>query len=729
MKTLAALLLIGSLAAPAFAVKTQYFKHTTPADFAGGTLTGLVASAQGDLRLGRKVDLLLPAGTLVGAVQAMAELPDGVVFATFPGNDVMTLRGGKVETLANFGDRVLTALAVDAKGRIYAAIAGDGGKVYRLGKPGEAPTLTFEGQGIDYVWQILPRDDKLIVATGPKPTIFEIGPDNVGVHVATLPAGEHVLSLVAGDDSTYYAGTGGLGLVYRVSRASGKSFLLYDAAESDITALAIDQEGRLLVGTGAEAGGEPAAQEAAVPAAAPASPAAPATLPADARDVPRPPEDAPRHPPIPTDDVADVDAPATGPAVATPALPTPPSPAGVDVTPGEGNALYRIDGDGFATELYRGPVVIYGLAVQDKTILIATGNDGTLYQLRPESTTPETLVKTDAAQVSAVHVARDGRLLLGLSNSGQIAQLSPDHAGEGRYVSPVLDAGQASRFGQAQLRGQLPEGTSIAFATRSGNAADPDQGGWSDWSTDAPAKAFVPVASPAARYVQYRLTLTSTVKGVTPIVDDVSIAYQKPNFPPRLGPILITPAEDAAAPGGQTVSWEATDPNEDALRYTLEARLIDKGGWTTLAKDLTTPSFAWPAGSAADGRYELRVTASDAVDNAKAEAKSAQRVSDPFANDRTPPQAGDFETSVNGDTATIKFRVVDRLGTVASVAYSVEKADDWQKVLPDDTIADSPEERYTIALTGLAKGEFTLTVRATDEAGNASFEVIGVKVP
>ena len=81
------------------------------------------------------------------------------------------------------------------------------------------------------------------------------------------------------------------------------------------------------------------------------------------------------------------------------------------------------------------------------------------------------------------------------------------------------------------------------------------------------------------------------------------------------------------------------------------------------------------------------------------------------------------------DGTTVTFRVVDRAGTVASVEYAVDSATHWQKSLPDDTMADSPEERYTLALKGLAKGQHTLTVRATDDRGNAGYETISVSVP
>jgi hypothetical protein len=402
-----------------------------------------------------------------------------------------------------------------------------------------------------------------------------------------------------------------------------------------------------------------------------------------------------------------------------------------NASPGEtsGNALYRIDTQGFVSELFRAPVVIYGIAQQDDTLLLATGNSGSVYQLRAGVEEAEVLTRTDAAQVSAILTGRDGKIYLGLSNQGQLATLSAGAAGEGTFISPVLDAGVASAFGKGHLSGQLPEGTSITFRTRSGNAAEPEQGGWSDWSAPVPARTFTPIASPAARYLQYQLVLATSDPAVSPVVDQVAIAYQKPNLPPRITSLAVAAANDPTSPGAQNITWEVADPNEDTLQYTVEARGTDKGGWVTLAKELTTPNFTWPARSAADGRYEIRVTASDASDNELGQAQQAQRTSDPFLNDHTPPTIGDFDTTARDGVVTVKFRAVDRLGTVSSAAYTVNRADGWQIILPDDTIADSPEERYMIALKGLSKGSHTLTVRVTDESGNASFEVVSVSMP
>jgi hypothetical protein len=42
----------------------------------------------------------------------------------------------------------------------------------------------------------------------------------------------------------------------------------------------------------------------------------------------------------------------------------------------------------------------------------------------------------------------------------------------------------------------------------------------------------------------------------------------------------------------------------------------------------------------------------------------------------------------------------------------------WRAVFPDDGIADSPRERYTLDLSLVGAGEHTVSLRAFDSSGN-----------
>jgi hypothetical protein len=58
----------------------------------------------------------------------------------------------------------------------------------------------------------------------------------------------------------------------------------------------------------------------------------------------------------------------------------------------------------------------------------------------------------------------------------------------------------------------------------------------------------------------------------------------------------------------------------------------------------------------------------------------------------------------------------------------VDSADDWQAVLPVDMIADSPQESYDFIVGGLDSGRHQITLRATDDSGNLSYQTLIVTI-
>src|SRR5205823_8900107 len=205
----------------------------------------------------------------------------------------------------------------------------------------------------------------------------------------------------------------------------------------------------------------------------------------------------------------------------------------------QSNAIYNIDPEGFVTELFRQPVLVYSLIEQNGLLLAGTGSDGYVYQINPAAEETLVLAKVDPKEVVSLLPTRDGRVLLGLANSGDIAVMASGYAAEGTFTSPVLDATQISRFGKLQLHGTLPPSTSLTIATRSANVNETSDAGWSKWSEETAASQFVQVSAPPARFLQYRLTFKGDGKQ-TPVVDDVDVAYQMPNLAPQIKSIKIS---------------------------------------------------------------------------------------------------------------------------------------------------------------------------------------------
>jgi hypothetical protein len=777
---------------PALAVQTSHWTHTSEADFKKGTMHNVVATNLGDVKLSRAVKTILEEDARVSAVYAMVEAADGSIYAaTGPHGVLLRINEGKATTVAEFEENSsLFALLLDAKGALIVGVSGSKGQVFRIDDPSAAaepkPVEIFADDAVQYVWSLQQTPDgNLYVATGPGGKLFEVKPDK-SKSVLLDSDESNLLSLLSDGKDLLYVGTDPNGLVYRVNRKTKEVFVVFDAPESEVSCLALDKQGNLYAGT-AEASDQPQGAKAAATAAEEKSGRPEATggvpLPSTPPELPKPPakpdpnpgepDPIPKvirkktfflidgaanpQPPLPTPNPGEK--PKPGAPTTQPAQPNPtPNVSGEAETPAqpkpEGNAVYRIDKDGFVTEVFRQPVLVMSLLEREGTLLVGTGSEGLIYQVRPAAEETVVLAKVDPKQVLSMLAARDGRILLGLANVGGIAAMSGGFAQDGTFTSPVLDATQISRFGKIHLQGSLPQGTGLTVATRSGNVQDATKAGWSRWSDEMPAVVYLQVSSPAARFMQYRLTLTSADGKSTPVVDEIDVAYQTPNVAPVVKSVKIASSGAAAAAVGaansngaaatpaasspgvsaadsnrvQTIAWESEDANGDALQYALHFRTGPKAPWILLKEKLTESHYDWDTRTVADGRYEIRVTASDTTANPPGEGKTGSRISDPLVIDNTPPVIGDVKTVVKGSAVTVDARAADRASIVAGIDYAVDSNADWQMVLPSNKIFDSPEESVTFTVPALSPGAHQVMLRATDAKGNQAFETVLVNV-
>jgi len=90
------------------------------------------------------------------------------------------------------------------------------------------------------------------------------------------------------------------------------------------------------------------------------------------------------------------------------------------------------------------------------------------------------------------------------------------YASSGTLMSSVQDVG-LSENAALSWDATLPAGTSLAVETRTGNTQNPDNT-WSDWSIQNNGEV---ITSPAAKYLQYRITLSTGDDSVTPILHEV----------------------------------------------------------------------------------------------------------------------------------------------------------------------------------------------------------------
>jgi len=411
----------------------------------------------------------------------------------------------------------------------------------------------------------------------------------------------------------------------------------------------------------------------------------------------------------------------------------------------EGNAVYRVDTAGFVKEVFRESVMILDILHLDGRLIIATGNEGQLYSVDLAGNETTVLGDLEVAQVTKL-LPPDGKkqkqVILGTSNEARLVSVGTGFAREGIYTSQALDASQIARWGAASVYATIPTGASVELHSRSGNVSDPEMGGWSSWTKAATLKPgqsnLTPQAAkfedtPPARFVQYRVKLIGG-DDITPAVEKVELNYVVPNQAPRVNTLNVKyadPETEGDAKWKIAMDWEAGDPNEDQLAFTLQAQPEGSDQWLTIVKDHMEAAYEWNTRLMPDGRYVLRLTASDSPANPGDMALTARRRSDAVVIDNTAPTLDKPKVTVKQDTVTITGVARDGLLPIQSVHYKVNSDGGkaaWTPVLPDDLIFDSTSEQFTLTIPALEPGAHVVTIRVMDEQANALHHAVTVQV-
>jgi hypothetical protein len=84
--------------------------------------------------------------------------------------------------------------------------------------------------------------------------------------------------------------------------------------------------------------------------------------------------------------------------------------------------------------------------------------------------------------------------------------------------------------------------------------------------------------------------------------------------------------------------------------------------------------------------------------------------------DNTPPVLRALASPQAGANRVV-FAVDDATGKIKRADFSLDGSP-WTPLFPDDGIADSGQERYSVELPALVAGEHTVSLRAFDGSGN-----------
>ncbi len=720
------------------AVTPQFWENFTQEDLLKGTLTRVSLSADGKLFLAPAYDLVYD--TKQPYIFSMVRDKVGNIYAG-TGHEGKVIR---VDPQGNgsiyFASKELDiyALALDENNTLYVGTSPDG-KIYKVTGPGQS--TEFCDPEDKYVWSLIfDEAGNLYAGTGGRGLVLKV--DRSGKKTTLYDSDDtHITTLAKAGDGQLVAGTSPGGMVMSIN-TQGKAFTLLDTPLEEIRALTVDRFGAIFAAAAASKG-LPAVQvgktDITIDTSSGALPIATIQALSSIGEKPK-------------DTTASVSA-----------------PGGEKDGVGARAAIYAISKDGGVETIYtsRDQIVYDVITRGDGTVLAALGGTGRLLSI---DASKQVTVITDSPMEQATRLISDAETIwVAGSNQGKVYKMQSQRAPDGTYESRLLDAKTVASWGKIFWR-VTSSGAAVEIATRSGNTEKPDKT-WSDWSQPYTDPAGQQIQSPRARYLQWRATFkrgSTTAAGNT--LEWLQIAYLQQNLRPQVVSISLLPygialqkqpalpggtlglgltTSDTAAPnsprqrgrerqplaprqvlqpGAQSVTWKATDDNDDTLEYALYFKGDGESDWKLLQKELSDTFCTLDAASLPDGMYTLKIVASDKPSNPFGKFLIGELVSRPFLISNSTPTLEITGQKIDGKRVELQFRARVPAGRVTSAEFSIDGGE-WLLVFPGDGIADSPQEEFQFTTADLGTGEHVIGLRASDSSGNTGTAKAVVKIP
>ncbi len=699
-----------------FASEPEIKNYEKQADLIDGEAEKISISADGKLFLAPQIKKIFSSSQPF--VWDIASDSKGNLFiATGDGAKIFRLTtDGKVDSLACWSDSEVYALAVDKNGLLWAALS-PGGKIYRFNRNNQ-PELLAELK-VAYVWDLLfDVQNNCFAATGDSGKIYQL--DAAGKVAVFFDSDEtHIRCLAWDGEQNLLAGSYKNGYIFRLSQV-GMGTIVFDSDFEEVNRIQIAPEGIIY----------------AVAMSSSKTVAVPLEKQDKAREV---------QLDFAADDFMTIAA----------------APAKRKAQ--DNSAILKIQPNGAIKDLWdNSKEKVYSIWLTHNGLLVGTGEQGRLFSLTKDEEAAF-IKKLPESQIFTIASEPTGECWLGASNLSAVYLMRKYFEKSGTYISPVIDATTKTKWGTIQWEEKAEPGDQIQFYTRTGNTKEPNSN-WFLWQPVSPAKGQGDIKSVEARFLQWKLELSSPNQLKSPVVSKIKISYLQYNLPPEISTITIHPVQTktskratAVSPvdypsvslsalpdpddqltktmqqpvpyqprltdGYRRVSWRATDENKDQLIFSLYYRFKDDEDWWLLKDNLTRLNYTWDSQTMPDGIYQLRVVASDENSNPINTALKSAKESDWFTIDNTAPEIIKLMWQKGrNDSLQISFSVRDRLSAVKKVECSVD-AQKWLMIYPLDLVCDSKEENFncTLKLPNHKQPHRTIIVKATDESENIGY--------
>lgn len=656
-----------TFASGAGAVGTRRFVLEQGADFKGGDLTGVAVDSSGRVRAGFTLGhVTIDQAPVIWC--ALAREDKSLLLGTGQEGKLLEYRGDRVVATHETGGLVVTSIVEAWGGSVIVASLPEG-KLWRFEK-GKL-SLFVQLKDIEHVWQLAfdKKNAALYAATGPDGKLLRIERDGRFSVVFDAPE-PHLISLGLLPDGGVAVGSSDTAKLYRVDGPNHVS-TLYDFGRTEVRAIAVSPQGDIY---------------------------------AVANDIKT--------------------------TTTTSSIRTGTSDGSSSSSSSSGSSGSKAKGRG--TLLRIAPNGVPETLLDDDSehfTSLAIGKDGQPYV----GTGVEGRVYTVNAQRQSVLVADvDARQITAESLVGALpAIISSDPAGvhaiEGQggklsiWTSKVFDAGLRAIFGRLDWEAT---GT-LELMTRTGNTKEPDDT-WSPWS--APLRSPGHLVSPPARFIQVRSRWGLDPKAVLTRVEIPFVTDNQRAVVSRIDAATDRTIGDGMVASGGPVTgrsnaelsldWNVDNPDKDTLRYRVYYRLVGTNAWydmLPLDEVLTKTSYKWDTSSLPEGRYRVKIIASDEPSNPPERVTRHELESGVIVVDNTPPVLLDLEWTGKH----LKGRAVDGVGPIQRIEVSVAGTTEWIPLSPLDSIFDESTEGFDANLSDwLPAGRRILAVRAYDAANN-----------
>ncbi len=427
------------------------------------------------------------------------------------------------------------------------------------------------------------------------------------------------------------------------------------------------------------------------------------------------------------------------------------------------SAVIRLDKDRVPETLWQSAQSqVYALAAWKGQLLVGTGNRSRLFSLplgKSRDTDPFAVVQEMGTAQATAFLPSGGDLLVVGSNPAELHMLSEAQATEGTLESRLLKGAPIADWGRTYLDAEMPSGTNVELQFRTGSTETPDAT-WGPWSP--PLRSGERPALPPSRFAQFRLRLSSTRGGATPVVETVKVFWAQRNLapvwenveimPPGLVITRTAPPDDIGIErvpletqklipalgymgaekrsfrrGGQSFVFKVNDPNGDTLQFALRL-LPDRGTPILLEKAWKDRFFSLDTLPVPDGRYRLEVTASDAPTAPFNTVLASTWRTAPFLVDHTPPVISELSAVPEGEGIRVRFLARDETSTLKEAAISAD-GERWLQIVPEDRVFDQKEERFDVLIPRESVRGDRVLVRVVDLYFNEQTAAVTLGAP